>query len=384
MSIYAYTGLPGSGKSYDVVANQVLPALKAGREVVTNIPLHLDALAEMIPNARALVTEFPTELVQSSPERIEEYARPGVVLILDEVWRLWAAGLKANQVPEPFRKLLAEHRHMVNAAGDSMQIVLVTQDLAQISAFARQLVETTFHHTKLTSIGASGSYRIDVYNGPVSGPNPPRQSRQREIFGRYDAAIFKLYKSHTMSMAEAGGANEASVDGRNNIWRRPMIYVGLAFVVVCLVWGIPQIRKSFNPQESLPGLTGGSVPVQGERAVSPLVGGPVAASSSERPLERGGSDGWRVAGVMRNDAGKGKALLTNGRYSVTVDLQRFCEVDLDLGPRCQFEGGTVTMYSEQRFPSPANSPASQPAVLVAQSVPSAPVPESEGSASEGL
>ncbi len=101
--IYAYTGLPGSGKSYDVVLNQVLPALKASRHVVTNIPLNMPDILALVPGAR--VTEFPTERVQGSPEMIWEYAQPGVVLIIDEVWRLFPAGQKANQVPEPYRKL---------------------------------------------------------------------------------------------------------------------------------------------------------------------------------------------------------------------------------------------------------------------------------------
>lgn len=376
MSIFAYTGLPGSGKSYDVVANQVLPALKAGREVVTNIPLELDELTAVVPNARALVKEFPTERVQASPELIDEYARPGVVLILDEVWRLWPSGQKANQVPEPFRKLLAEHRHMVNAAGDSMQIVLVTQDLAQIGKFARDLTETTFHHTKLSHIGAAGSYRIDVYSGPVSGPNPPRQQRLREIFGRYDPAIFKLYRSHTMSQSDKAGANEASADGRNNVWRRPMIYVGLAFVVAALAWGIPQVRRAFHPEESLPGLSGGSA---GDR--SPLSGG--SAGDRQTPVLQGGvvqakrgGDGWRVAGVIRNGGGEGKVAITNGKYHAIVDLGRFCVLDLDLGPICQWEGQEITMFSDQRFPSPPNVPQPSP-VPVAQvaPVPAAAPPE---------
>lgn len=373
MSIYGYTGLPGSGKSYDVVANQVMPALKAGRQVVTNIPLELDAIAEVVPNARELVVEFPTERVQGSPELIDEYAKPGVVLILDEVWRLWPAGLKAHQVPEPFRKLLAEHRHMVSEAGDSMQIVLVTQDLAQIGKFARDLIETTFHHTKLSHVGSAGSYRIDVYKGPVSGPNPPRQSRQREIFGRYDPAIFKLYKSHTMRKGEGSGANEASVDGRNNVWRRPMIYVGLAFVVAALAWGIPQIKSSFTPE--------------GEAAsahVAPVVGGArpsmlqAVVAPTAAPAKSGG--GWRVQGYFVNGAGEGKVAVSNGRYTMVVDLQRYCSMDLDRGPICIWEGEEITLYSDQRFSTPRDEPrfdkggASEPPPVAA--VRSAVAPES--------
>lgn len=314
MSIYGYTGLPGSGKTYDVVANQVMPALKAGRHVVTNIPLEREAIRALIPDAR--LSEFPMEQVQASPELIDHYAAPGCVLILDEVWRLWPSGQKSNQVPEPFRKLLAEHRHMVDEVGNSMQIVLVTQDLAQIGAFARQLIENTFHHTKLSHVGASGSYRVDVYQGPVSGPNPPRQSRLREIFGRYDPAIFKLYKSHTMSRAAGPGASEASVDKRANVWHRPMIYVGLAVVAAAVIWGIPQVRKTFAGEAAATKVA--ERPRVSER---PRVVDGVAPVGRAVPAGAGAS--WRVAAVVEFEVRPGEslaALVDEAGVSVMVPL----------------------------------------------------------------
>ncbi|WP_218058625.1 zonular occludens toxin domain-containing protein [Gilliamella sp. Occ3-1] len=37
MAISAYVGVPGSGKSYEVVKSVLLPAYMAGRRIVTNI-----------------------------------------------------------------------------------------------------------------------------------------------------------------------------------------------------------------------------------------------------------------------------------------------------------------------------------------------------------
>ncbi|MGB6097665.1 MAG: zonular occludens toxin domain-containing protein [Comamonas thiooxydans] len=48
-------GIPGSGKSYEAVAYHVLPALQAGRKVITNLPLNIDALAAIDPTYRDLV-----------------------------------------------------------------------------------------------------------------------------------------------------------------------------------------------------------------------------------------------------------------------------------------------------------------------------------------
>jgi len=235
VSIYAYTGLPGSGKSYSVVEHQIIPALKSGRRVATNVALRFDKLREAFPGAE--LVELPTAKVQADPATIYEYVQPGTVLVLDEVWRLFPAGLKANHVPEPFRKLLAEHRHMVDEKGDSCQIVLVTQDLAQISAFARQLVETTFRTVKLTTVGLTKQYRVDVYNGPATGPNPPESARIRQIFGTFQKSVWQFYESHTMKTEGAGKVEERSVDRRANILARPVMVIGAVAACLFVIFG---------------------------------------------------------------------------------------------------------------------------------------------------
>jgi zona occludens toxin len=39
--IYGLSGRPGSGKSYEAVVTHIIPALKDGRKVITNIPLNV-------------------------------------------------------------------------------------------------------------------------------------------------------------------------------------------------------------------------------------------------------------------------------------------------------------------------------------------------------
>jgi len=274
----------------------------------------------------ALLSEFPTEQVQSSPELIDQYAAPGCVLVLDEVWRLWPSGVQAKNVPEPFRKLLAEHRHMVDEHGNAMQIVLLTQDLAQIGAFARQLVENTFHHTKLTHVGTSGSYRIDVYQGPVSGPNPPRQSRLREIFGRYDPAIFKLYVSHTMSRSESAGANETSVDARANVWKRPGIWVGLVACIAALVFGLVHFRHGLMSKQpraghrGSPGRAGGVLGVVGRPAAAP-------------------GHAWRIAIDIPES---NYTLLTDGQVVTQVRPPDSCDRTIDGFVLCHWHGQDIS------------------------------------------
>jgi len=244
VSIYAYTGLPGSGKSYGVVANQILPALSDGRVVSTNIPLNVEAIRKRTQNGTIL--EFPTSSVAEDPARIEEFAPAGCLLVIDELWKLFPAGQKVDKVPESFKRLLAEHRHMVDAKGRSTQIVFVTQDLAQISAFARQLVEQTYHHTKLGHLGLSGSYQVRTYHGAVTGSNPPVQNQLHKAVGRYKADIFACYQSHTMSQSATSGADENPLDGRGVFWKRPSIWDGALLVVGVVSWALPTALQALS------------------------------------------------------------------------------------------------------------------------------------------
>jgi len=327
MSIYAYTGLPGSGKSYSVVEHQILPALKSGRKVVTNVALDFPLLRDEFPAGE--LVEFPSEAVAANPASIYEYVSPGSVLVLDEVWRIFPAGLKANHVPEPFRKLLAEHRHMVDEKGDSCQIVLVTQDLAQISAFARQLVEQTFRTVKLTSVGLQKQYRVDVYNGPAVGPNPPDNARIRQLFGTFNSSVWRYYRSHTMRSEDSGGkVNEKAVDRRANILARPVMVLGAVAVVVFIYFGVTGLQGLFEKQKA--GATVAAASAEAPATAPPrepkvvTKGSPVPAVL-EQAVGAGASPAWQVVGYIENldDQLKSVVLLSDGKRTLARPF-RYC------------------------------------------------------------
>jgi len=347
MSILAYTGLPGAGKSYAVTEHQILPALRAGRRVVTNVPLAWDRVRTEFPSAEAV--ELPLSAIQAEPEKIYDYVTPGSVLVLDEVWRIFPAGLKANQVPEPYRKLLAEHRHMVDAAGNSTQVVLVTQDLAQVAAFARQLVEQTFRTTKLSSVGLRAGYRLDVFNGPVAGPNPSLQSRIREIYGRYHKGVWQYYSSHTMSESAAGaGANEKAVDRRGSLLKSPAVIIAAVVVVGGALFVLPR-AVSLLQKDGMSGLAGGSTRLAPEaqaastpgEVVAPAIV-PVVAGAAPAPA----AVTWRLAAVVINheEPARSRAVVTDGVRTETLPYERDCYAIPDGRIYCRYQGAELVQY----------------------------------------
>ena len=232
MAIEAYVGLPGHGKSYGVVEHVVLPSIMEGRHVVTNIPLEReDILADhAVPGYE--ITQLPEDWFER-PD-MADFVPAGSVLILDELWRRWPSGLKANQASLADKSLLAEHRHRVDASGRSMRIVLVTQDLSQLASWVRILVEQTYKMTKLTAIGSTKKFRVDIYMGAPTGHNIPKSKLVRQTYGTFRKQIHKYYSSATQSATGKVG-DESKADKRGVIWRSPFII----FSIVGPIIGIP-------------------------------------------------------------------------------------------------------------------------------------------------
>ncbi len=234
MSVVAYVGRPGSGKSYGVVENVIIPCLKSGRTVVTNIPLKTGYLTDDYPEGKIVQFEPSEPLDNAGFWDHDRFA--GAVWIIDECWRYWASGTTAKNIPNDEKQFFTEHRHCVGPDGKTAEIVLVTQSLSQIAAFVRDLVEETYRATKLSAVGASKRFRIDVFTGPqkmLDGGNPHRQ-----LLGKYKDDVFKYYVSHTNNKTDFAAGAEEIIDDRGNIWKSPMIRYGMPLAVVFIVFSL--------------------------------------------------------------------------------------------------------------------------------------------------
>lgn len=346
MAIDAYVGLPGSGKSYSVVKFAILPSLKQGRLVITNIPLTELAHSEYPDQIRQLPHDWYKD------DQLFEEVPNGSVVVLDELWRRWPKGMPAAKVPFRDKEFLAEHRHLVDAEGNSTRIVLVTQDLDQIAAFATMLVDTTYMSVKLSAIGANKRFRVDIYQGAAKGQRPPKSRLLRSVYDRYEKSIHQYYQSATKSLTGLVG-DESKADKRASIWRSPLMIFTLIspLLIAFLFWKMGQFfanGMSFSPPEpepvalvepELPPVQGLSNPWPDDMASA------VVAPRPGEPPRRGYSAVWRVAGHMQRADPDSKKMrdvvmltsLSGVRYeplenceSIGMGFQYQCEIDGDL------------------------------------------------------
>lgn len=290
MSIWAYVGLPRQGKSYHAVKEQILPALRQGRRVVTNIPLVESELRKL--GAVGEIWQLTNDdLSKEKAAETLKGIRAGDVIVLDEMWRYLPQGLQAKDLPPEWGALFAEHGHMIDEHGRMVQIIFVVQDLGNIAAFARKLIERTVVVTKLEVIGSKNRYRVDTYPGAVTGVQPPLSRRISEEFGKFDPRIFKCYVSRTKSEAKDGvEVNERGFSDRGSVLRNPAVRFGLPIAALLMVFGLWRAYVFFFPEPDLE-----AAPASGESRADDR------PSVRSVPVRLAQSMRYRIAGIVRGD-----------------------------------------------------------------------------------
>jgi zona occludens toxin len=241
MAIIAYTGVMGSGKTYEAVKSAALPALKAGRRVVTNISgFNYEAIRDYLsgslsePLEKEMIVVIKSARVTEpnffyNPEvEAESVVKPGDLVLLDEVWMFWGTDSKLSEEHKTFFRM---HRHYTEeGSGTSCDLVLMIQDLMSLHRFIRAVLESSYKFTKLKTLGLTSRYRVEVFEGR-------RQTRPTLVtasINKYDQRIFPLYKSY-----EGSNGKEKTVDGRQNLFRNYWflsILIGSALGVTTLGW----------------------------------------------------------------------------------------------------------------------------------------------------
>lgn len=253
MALNCYTGLMGSGKSYEVISTVLINALAKGRRVVCNIDgLDYEAIVAYIrlhfPDAGEIgelvhVTNddvmkpgfFPTDKTVADGKSI---VRPGDLVIIDECWRFWGTGEK---ITAEHREFFRMHRHYVcEENGHACDIVMMIQDMGSLNRGVRDVVEMSTKTVKLKALGFHKKYRIEVYE-----TGKMNKSTQLDYFVKnYKPEIFPLYSSY-----KGGKGKELVVDDRQNVLKNKKWYFIFGFIaaVAILVFAVRTIYHYLHP-----------------------------------------------------------------------------------------------------------------------------------------
>lgn len=231
-------GVPGSGKSYDVVKNHVLPALKAKRKVFARLngldePAKVEAIAAYLKmpldEVHALLTHIPTQDLRTTlaAEQGEDgkWHLPDLfrnaLVVIDEVHEFYVGGTR-EPLPQEQEQFFAMHRHK------GADIVVMTQFYKRIHTAIRHRIEAKNAFQKLSVLGKIGEKKYTVRRFQTIMPDKYEQVGTETH--SYDAAIFPLYRG----VADDQVQTEVYKGGRSTVWRS-MLGRALFIVPVGLV-----------------------------------------------------------------------------------------------------------------------------------------------------
>ncbi|WP_262404531.1 zonular occludens toxin family protein [Aggregatibacter actinomycetemcomitans] len=233
MAISAYVGIPGSGKSYEVVSSVIVENYLKGRRIVTNIEGITDEkVREYCLNKKNAKEDDLGQLIRVSDEDCQRddffpykgsddntICKSGDLICIDEVWRIFPT----NEIKSNHRSFIAEHRHFTDEeTGVCCDLVVINQSVTGIPRFIKDRIETTFLMSRLVSLGLGKRYRVNVYTGVKCN----KQGLVAQYQNKYNEDIFKLYKSF-----DGVNGKQSVVDDRQNFFKSGTFRLMVIFVI---------------------------------------------------------------------------------------------------------------------------------------------------------
>lgn len=250
MAINAYVGLMGSGKSFEVVANVILPAILKGRRVVSNIDgiseqrihdyflakdpnLDHDSLGSVFvcnDDQIRLNNFFPDE---KNPE-LDSVVKPGDLVVVDEAWRHWN---RDQSLLPHHMQFFRMHRHYTHPdTGVCCDVALIFQSINDVHRSVRSVIEMTIRTVKIKTLGLATTYRLEFFEG--------QKVTKSTCFSRkvqnYDKKIFPLYQSYSGTQGK-----ELVMDKRQNVLLNPLVWLLVGGVLALSIFSFWFLSRWF-------------------------------------------------------------------------------------------------------------------------------------------
>lgn len=248
--INGLSGRPGSGKTYEAVVRHILPALKEGRMVVTNIPLKVDWFVMVCgPHVLQLIKLVDGGFHNYGEKRYFSQAQDflqydtwrnennqGVYFFVDESH----LSMPQGGTDKALKEYLSMHRHYGH------DIMLLTQNFRKVDRDVKDMVQNCYFCTKLSFLGRDEKYVVKVADGVSRNYIT---THQRE----YDSKYYAAYQSHTKANGSVTEATTADVTKWYQRWttKGAVICFGLAILILLANFSREKPDLQANAQEKL-------------------------------------------------------------------------------------------------------------------------------------
>ena len=308
MSIKIHHGAPGSYKSSGAIHTNVIPAIKAGRFIITNVrgfsvERCREVLGKDVPDGfEVLYIETESQEGRDRLARFYHWAPKGAFFLVDEVQRVFPPAWRQTDLdrlaypggpdvakddgrPETIEVAFDMHRH------HNWDFVLTTPNIKKVHQVIRAAAETAIRHTNMAILGIGGRYKTVLHLSDNSGTSMS-DVLQAKPFNKVPKHVFKLYDSTTT------GKVSDTIAG-SSMLRDPKVLFVLAVWGLCIFFGFIKPEYIDAPAKAS-AATAAAAPAPGAVGASP--------SANVRP---GGAPTASAAGVLAVGPFAGYRLIIN-------------------------------------------------------------------------
>lgn len=354
MPINVYTGLMRSGKSYEVVSEVIVPAVRSGRRVVTNVDgiseeKIFEYLCENYPNddpelygcivhvdnTQVFDPEFFPYYDDHKGAHTDTLVKPGDLVCIDEAWRFW--GATDCKLHKNHKSFFLEHGHFTNEKTNvACDLVLMIQDMSNLHRFVKAVVAFNFRTHKKVALGMGNTYSLTMWEGY-------KQSRTSQVGNwvrKYRKDVFPLYSSFK------GGAQGVMVnaDKRMNIFASKKLWGMVALLIAGGGVSFYNVYKFFRPVPSPVAASPAKTAAGGAAAVPGTSQGYAPAVAARAAF----SEVWRITGTFSVN-GKSWVVLTNAAGAVRMESPSVFHNDGSVRVG-EVDGAKVTVWSGSPLP----------------------------------
>lgn len=217
--ILFHEGLPRSGKTYEAVYSKILPWLKEGRVVQTNIyGINHQKISQYLSIDLDIINSKLFTITKEQAQQINKYYIKNAAIVIDEAASIYGVKTSISSEVQDFFK---EHGHL------GIDLLLIDQDVRDINIIARRRVDFKTYFTKLDFISLSGRYKA-VTSKHLGSDKYEKLNHQ---ILKYDPAIYELYSSHVDNSV----IPLQYTDNRTSLFKSSFFrfWIPLSFIVIC-------------------------------------------------------------------------------------------------------------------------------------------------------
>lgn len=248
MLIHAFTGSIGSGKTYSALKDMVLPALKAGRKVYSNIEGFLgdwqgddfkwsserlyvasEVVCKSIDEIKLLYIPLDCRLTENSKKdvvflykRLKDEGQ-GSLVVIDEAQNYASQNSYKSDVLKPWFEFLTMTRHY------NIEWVFMTQNISNMASPIRRLIVFEKNFRTSFILGSLGKGRYSYIKYEHFGNDKKKSLMDYYVPVKFDTIIFKVYKSF-----QGDGLTESEDVKKYSIFRHPVFKIVLVLFLISI------------------------------------------------------------------------------------------------------------------------------------------------------